>query len=188
MQLPLQITFRDMSPSEAVEHAIREHAEILDRFSGRIMSCRVVVESRHRKHHQGNLFDIRIDITVPGEEIVVSREPALRHAHEDVYVSVRDAFDAVRRRLEDYERRRRRQTKVHEPRREGRIAFLDYGKEFGFIETIDGREIYFHRNSIVKGRFDRLAVGDLVRFHEETGDEGPQASTVILEETRATAG
>ncbi len=188
MQLPLQITFRDMSPSEAVERVIREHAESLDRFSGRIMSCRVVVESHHRRRQQGNLFHLRIDITVPGEEIVVRREPVLRRSHEDVYVAVRDAFDAVRRRLEDYERRRRRQTKVHEPRREGRIAFLDYGKEFGFIETIDGREIYFHRNSIVNADFDRLAVGDLVRFHEETGDEGPQASTVHLEEARATAG
>ena len=103
MNLPLQITFRNMAPSEAVERRIWKHIEGLGKFSDRIMGCRVVVEARHHKHHQGNLFHIRIDMTVPGDEIVVSREPALHHTHEDVYVAFRDAFDAVRRRLEDYE-------------------------------------------------------------------------------------
>ncbi len=183
MRLPLQITYRNMSPSEAVDRVIRERAERLDQFCDRIMSCRVVVEARHRRHHQGRLYHLRIDLTAPGEEIVVSREPALHKTHEDVYVAVRDAFDAARRRIEDYVRRHRRQLKLHEPAPRGLIVHLDGDHDCGFIATPDGREIYFHRNSIVNADFDRLEVGDVVRFHEEAGEKGPQASTVHLEET-----
>jgi len=188
MSLPLQITFRDMPPSEAVERRIWKHIEGLGKFSDRIMSCRVVVEARHHKHHQGNLFHIRIAMTLPGGEIVVSREPPLHHAHEDVYVAFRDAFDAVRRRLEAYERRHRRQVKSHDIPPRGRIAFLNRADGYGFIETPDGREIYFHRNSVLDADFDRLEAGDLVRFHEEAGDNGPQASTVRVAEKLAVAG
>ncbi len=184
MRLPLQITYRNMSPSEAVERCIRERVERLDEFCDRIMGCRVVVETRHRRHHQGKLYHLRVDLTVPGDEIVVSRAPAMHKTHEDVYVAIRDAFDAARRRLEDYVRRRRRQFKLHEPAPRGRIVRLDATNDCGFIETADGREIYFHRNSIVNADFDRLNEGDAVRFHEEAGEKGPQASTVHLEETR----
>ena len=181
MRLPLQITFRNMPHSSAIELAVRERAEKLDRFSDLIMGCRVVVESRHRQHRQGKLHHVRIELIVPGEDIVVRREPALHHAYEDVYVAVRDAFDAARRRLEDYARRHSRRVKAHDEAPRGRIARLDYAKECGFIETPDGREIYFHRNSLVNADYDRLEAGDLVRFHEEAGEEGPQASTVHLE-------
>jgi ribosomal subunit interface protein len=114
MKLPVQITFRDMSPSEALEANVREKAQKLDRFYDRIMGCRVVVEAHHKHHHKGNLYHVRIDLTVPGQELVVSREPVEDHSHEDVYVAVRDAFDAARRQLEDYARRRRHQVKRHE--------------------------------------------------------------------------
>ena len=101
MKLPLQITFRNMEPSEAVEARIREKAEKLDRFCDQIMSCRVVFEAHHQHQHQGNLFHVRIDITVPDKEIVISREPGRHQAHEDAYVAIRDAFDAARRQLEN---------------------------------------------------------------------------------------
>ncbi len=182
MRLPLQITYRDMLPSEAVDRVIRERAERLDQFCDRITSCRVVVESRHHHRRQGTLYHIRIDLTAPGDEIVVSRESALHKTHEDIYVAIRDAFDAARRRLEDYVRRHRRQLKAHEAAPRGRIVRLDAINDYGFIETPDGREIYFHRNSVVDARFDRLTEGDTVRFHEEAGEEGPQASTVHVEE------
>ncbi len=185
MRLPLQITYRNVSPSESIERCIRERAESLDRFSDRIMACRVVVEARHRRHHQGSLFHLRVDITVPGEEIVVSREPALHRTHEDVYVAIRDAFDAARRRLEDSARRHRRQLKVHEAPPRGRIVRLDAINDCGFIGTPDGREIYFHRNSLLNAELERLVEGDVVRFHEEPGEQGPPASTVHLESARA---
>lgn len=187
MRLPLQISFRNMPHSEAVERAVVDRAAGLDRFSKQIMGCRVVVETRHR-HHQGNLYHIRIDLTLPGNEIVVGREPALHHSYEDVYVAVRDAFDAARRRLEDYARQRDQRVKIHEFPPHGHIARLDYGKGYGFIETPDGRELYFHRNSVLGADFDRLEVGDPVRFHEETGEKGPQASTVHVERKVHAAG
>ncbi len=185
MRLPLQITFRNVSPSESIERCIRDRAGSLDQFSDRIMACRVVVEARHRRHHQGSLFHLRVDLTVPGDEIVVSREPALHRTHEDVYVAIRDAFDAARRRLEDYARRQRRQLKAHEAPPRGKIVRLDAINDCGFIGTPDGREIYFHRNSVVNADFDRLEEGNVVRFHEEAGEKGPQASTVHLEQGRA---
>jgi cold shock CspA family protein len=180
MLLPLQVTFRNMPRSDAVEQAIRERAERLDRFCDRVMGCRVLVETRHRRR-QGNLFHIRIDLTLPGREIVVSREPTLHRAYEDVYVAIRDAFDAAGRRLEDFVRRDDMRVKAHELPPHGRIARLDRGNGYGFIGTPDGREIYFHRNSVVNAGFDRLEEGDPVRFHEEAGEKGPQASTVHVE-------
>ncbi len=114
MQLPLQITFRNMDPSLTVEHAVRLRADKLERFCDRITGCRVVVEAPHRQHHKGNLYHIRVDLTVPDDELVVSREAADQHAHEDVYVAVRDAFAAAKRQLQEYSRRRRGQVKRHE--------------------------------------------------------------------------
>ncbi len=178
MKLPLQIIFRNMRSSEPIEAAVREHADKLDQFYQHIMSCRVVIEMHHRHHHQGNLYHARVDLKVPDTEIVASREPAEHHAHEDVYVAIRDAFDAVRRQLEDYIRRRRGVVKQHDTAPYGRVAELypDYGK----IETPDGRLIYFHRNSVVGEDFGHLDLGTEVRFAEEMGELGPQASTVHI--------
>ncbi len=178
MELPIQITFRHMDSSQTIEGKIREYAAKLDRFHDHIMSCRVVIEAPHKHHHKGNLYHVRVDVTVPGDEIVVSREPDLHHAHEDPYVALRDAFDAVRRRLEDHVRRRRGEVKRHEPIPHGRISQLFPDEDYGRIETADGRNIYFHRNSVVDENFDSLEVGVEVRFAEEEGDAGPQASTV----------
>jgi ribosomal subunit interface protein len=187
MKLPLQITFREMPPSPAIEAKIREKAARLDRFAQHVMSCRVVVEAPHRRHHQGKLYHVRIDITLPGSELVVSREPAAHHAHEDVYVAIRDAFDASSRQLEDYVRRQRGKTKRHESPEHGYVARLAPDEDYGFIETPDGREVYFHRNSVLADGFDRLAIGDQVHFVEELGEKGPQASTVRVHRRSAAA-
>jgi ribosomal subunit interface protein len=178
MQVPLEITFRNLPPSPAIEADIREKAAKLDAFYDRITSARVVVETPHRQHRQGKLFHVRIDLRVPGRQLVVSREPAAHHAYEDVYVAIRDAFDNAKRQLEDYARETRGTVKTHAPSGHGRVARLPAGDGYGFIETPDGREIYFHRNSVVDGDFDRLNVGDDVRFSEEAGEQGPQASSV----------
>src|SRR3990172_6203701 len=105
MKLPIQIIFRNMESSAAIEAAVRERADKLNQFYEHIMSCRVVIELHHRHHHQGNLYHVRVDLKVPDTEIVATREPAEHHAHEDVYVAIRHSFHAVRRRLEDYVRR-----------------------------------------------------------------------------------
>ncbi len=107
MEKPLQITFRHMDPSDALEAKIRERAEKLEKFHDQIMSCHVIVEAPHRHQHKGKLYWIHLDITVPDGEIVVNRNPSKKTSHEDVYVAIRDAFNAARRRLEDHARRKR---------------------------------------------------------------------------------
>ena len=109
----VQITFRDMEPSAALEIRIRERAVRLERVFNRMTSCHVIVDAPHRHHHQGGLFHVRIDVTLPGHEFVVGRDPAKHHAHEDAHVAVRDAFVALRRQLEDYTRRQQGQVKTH---------------------------------------------------------------------------
>ena len=107
MPMPLQISFRNMDPSPAVEERIRKKAAKLERFHDRIVGCKVVVEAPHRHHHKGKLYSVRVDVSVPGKDVVVDRAKPTDHAHEDVYVAVRDAFAAAVRRLEDQTRKRR---------------------------------------------------------------------------------
>lgn len=178
MKLPLQISFRNMEPSAAMEDTIRKRAEELDQFYDQIMSCRVMVEGLHHHHRKGNLYHVRIDLTVPNDEIVVSREEDLHHSHTDVYVAIRDAFDAARRRLEDYSRRRQQHVKTHEAQPHGKVSQLFQQEGYGMITASDGREIYFHRNSVLNAPFDQLHIGTEVRFAEEQGEQGPQASMV----------
>jgi len=113
MKIPLQITFRGIPHSDAVEARIREKAAKLEKFSSDIMSCRVAVEAEHHHHHQGNLYHIRIDITTPHKEMAVSKEHYDKQAHEEIYVAIRDAFNAAGRQLEDYARIKRGDVKTH---------------------------------------------------------------------------
>ena len=180
MKLPLKVSFRHIDHSDALENYITERAEELDRFYDQIIHCDVVIEEDHRRHAQGNLFHVRLHVTLPGKELVVRREPKEHHAHEDAYVAVRDAFDAMRRQIEDYSRKRSQQVKHHELPPSGRVTVLEPLMDYGRIGTADGRDIYFNRNSVQDDRFDDLKVGSRVQFVEESGDEGPQASSVKI--------
>jgi ribosomal subunit interface protein len=180
MQTPLQVTFRNIEKSESVEARIRERVEKLEHFYDGIIGCRVVVEELHQHHRKGNHFHVRVEVSVPDAELVASREPDEHHRYTDVYVAIRDGFDAVGRQLEDYARRHDRRVKAHAVPPHGRISELNPAEGYGRITTLDGRLIYFHRNSVVEADFDRLQVGAEVRFAEEAGELGPQASTVHL--------
>jgi ribosome-associated translation inhibitor RaiA len=107
MHAPIQIVFHRMESSAAVEADVRRRLAKLEGASSRITSCRVAIEAPHRRHQQGRIFQVRVEIHVPGGHIVTGRSSDEHHAHEDVYVAVRDAFRAARRRLEDHARRRR---------------------------------------------------------------------------------
>ena len=180
MRVPLQISFRNLAPSESIAARIREKVDELEHFDPRIISCRVTVEALHRHHRKGRLYHVRVDLRVPGSDLVVSREHQLAHEHEDVYVAIRDAFDATVRKLEDFVRRRRADTKVHDVPLHGRLARLYAYEGYGFIDTPEGIEVYFHRNAVVGGNFEDLEIGDEVRFAMPAaeGDKGPQASMV----------
>jgi ribosome-associated translation inhibitor RaiA len=173
MKLPLQIVMRDIPHSDAVEADIRSRVEKLDQFYPDIMRCRVVVELDGKHKHQGKQFNVRIDMTVPGSEIVVDRERG-----EDLYVVLRDAFDAAKRRLEDFARRQRGEVKTHEPIIQGRIARILADEGYGFITTADGKELYFSRDNVVHPLFEHLKPGMAVTFLEEVGAEGLQAKRV----------
>ncbi|MBI3757738.1 MAG: HPF/RaiA family ribosome-associated protein [Deltaproteobacteria bacterium] len=176
MQLPVQITAHDFLLPENLEEEIREKAAKLDSYYDGIMRCRVVIEAPVGHHRRGGPYNVRIDLTVSGGELVVNRQN-----NEELPVSIRDAFDAMRRRLEDYARHQRGAVKIHEePLLQGRISKLIPREGYGFLTTPDGREIYFHRNSVLDPGFDKLDVGTEVRFAEEQGEKGPQASTVHI--------
>jgi len=185
LQIPLQITWRNIPKSAALEADIQAKVEKLDEFYDHIMSCRVVVEKSHGRHRKGNLYRLRLDITVPDKEIVVTRDPIDDHAHEDMYVSIHDAFDAARRQLQDYVRVRRGQVKQHDEHRVGRVLRRIPAEDYGFLVTEDGREIYFHRQSLINFDFDRLEDGMEVTFVEEVLDEGTQAKMVSVGKQRA---
>lgn len=178
MQLPLQITFRNLARSEAVAARVEERAAKLEQHYDGIIGCRVAIDAAHKHHRRGNRYHVRVEVTVPDRGLVASREPDEHHAYTDVYVAIRDAFDSIRRQLEEYARTRRRQVKSHEVPRHGRIVELDAERGYGRIESSDGRLIYFHRNGVLDAGFDDLQIGTEVRFDEEMGERGPQASTV----------
>jgi cold shock CspA family protein len=192
-----------MAPSEIIEAHIRDAAQKLDVFYDEIMGCRVLVEIPHQHHRKGKRYHVRIDLTVPGSEFAIKREPKLitdrplrfrkapdnveleesrelskYAAHDDIQLAIRDAFDAARRKLQDYARRRRGVLKVHEGSPHAHVSKLFPEERYGFLETPDGREIYFHANSVIDSGFGGLKIGAEVHFVEEPREKGPQATTV----------
>jgi ribosomal subunit interface protein len=169
------IKLKDVPPSDAIEARITDRVSRLGRFYDRIMGCRVTIEQTQRRHHQGKLFNVRVDLTVPGSELVINRDENV-----DLYVAIRDAFDAAERKLESFARKQRGEVKSHGETPLGRVVRLFPERGYGFIETSDGREIYFHRNSVIEPDFELLEIGTGVVFAEEEGDKGPQAARVAV--------
>lgn len=175
MENPIQITSRDFELTEAIKSEIMEKTGKFTKFYDRITRCRVVVEAPHRHQQDGRLYNVQIYLKVPGTELIVKREP-----NEDLYVAIRDSFDAAVRKLEDFARRNRGDVKRHDEPPIARITSLFPEMGYGFITTLDNREIYFHENSVVNRDFRHLKEGMEVRFNEEKGEKGPQASSVTV--------
>jgi len=180
MQVPPEIVFREVSRTPAVDRAIEAGIAQLEEVHDRIMACRIAAELPHKRHKNGNLYRVRVDVTIPGAEIVVSRLPPDDQTNDDIVVAIAEAFDTTRSRLLEHERKRRGSSfKPVEPPPKGRVTKLFSGEGYGFVESVDGRELYFHENSVQGKGFAALAVGQAVRFTEELGDKGPQAIVVI---------
>jgi cold shock CspA family protein len=176
----LEISYRDVQKIDAIENLIKEKTEKLEKLCNYITSCRVAVEKPQKHQRSGSSYRVRIDLTVPpGHELVVRREAGQGNVHEDLTTVIRDAFDAVQRQLKELVERQRGGIKTH-PRQEVRavVSKLFKNEGFGFIKTIDGREIYFHRNSVLDDEFDSLTEGTGVSFTEQPSEKGPHASTV----------
>ncbi len=176
MQISPQITIKDIPHSAALQARIIQKINKLNSHFPRIMTCRVVVEIPQKHQHQGKLFNVRIDITLPGEEF-----PITKNVNEDVYVAIRDAFGDADRRLEEFTNKihgEGRANHVKIPLR-GTVDRIFSNLGYGFIEALDGHDVYFH-HSVVKPAFKHLTVGTPVHFLEEMGEKGPQASRVKL--------
>ncbi|HEX4963328.1 MAG TPA: ribosome-associated translation inhibitor RaiA [Thermoanaerobaculia bacterium] len=178
MQIPLEISTRDVTLSPPVEAELRKRTEKLERHYQRITSCRIAVERPTGNHHNGGgPYRVRVDVTVPGSELVADKQA------EEVFAAIRDAFDAAERQVEAFSQRRRGDVKTPVVPPEGEVVRIFSDEGFGFLSAPDGREVYFHRNAVLDPPgFDKLAVGARVRFAEQQGFEGPQASTVSLVE------
>jgi cold shock CspA family protein/ribosome-associated translation inhibitor RaiA len=161
-----------VDPLEAEIHA---RAAKLEEFFGGIVGCRVTLHQPPGHSQKGAPFEVDINLHVPGEHLVVNRR---RNA--DLGLAVGIAFDAMERQLEDYVRRTRGFVKEDAKAARGRIRLLFKAEGYGFIRADDGRDIYFHRNSVLEPGFDAVEPGAEVRYAEEPGDKGPQASTVVL--------
>ncbi len=181
MEQPLKIVFRKILPAhkEALDPIIREHAARLEKYFSKIISCRVVVQKVQGRRHVGDLYRTSIMITVPHREIVVNREHPRHHSHEDMFVTVGHAFEDAARQLEEYARMQYKDMKDHDLLPHGVISKLYLEDGFGFIQGFGGKEIYFHKNSVIDG-FESLEIGTEVHYEEEEGEKGPQASTVKI--------
>ena len=181
MQTPVQIDFQGVDVSQRTREAIAKHVDQLEQRCGRVTACRVVLKGPGDHHRTGGLYEVNIRLALPdGREVDVSRTPTADERHSDLSFAINDAFKRARRCLQDQVRRMQGQVKQHEAQPIGTVARLDGSGECGFIQTGDGQEIYFHRNSVLNNAFSKLKVGTRVTYIEQAGEKGAQASTVRL--------
>jgi len=181
MQTPPEIQFQGMAGTPAVRDAVDKHVAELEQRWGRITACRVVIKAPGQHHRKGGLYEVHVRLALPdGREVNVARTPPDDERHADLTFAVDDAFKHARRQLQDEVRRAQGQVKHREGPAAGTVASIDPSGEFGFIETEDGQEIYFHRNSVLDAGFSQLQVGSRVTYAEEPGEKGIQATTVKL--------
>ena len=181
METPLELTFHNLPSSPAIEAEIQKRVAKLEKIYGNLISCRVSVESLHNQHRTGNVYEVHIEMHLPGRKLVVSREP--HHTKEnpargDVLLSVRDAFKAAESQLRSFSKKRQGEVKPHAAAVQGRVSELHREQDFGYLTTNEGSLLYFHRNSVMNGDFDKLELGEEIQFVEALGDTGPTASKV----------
>ena len=176
MLLPIQLTVRDISNSDALQATIRRKADKLQTYYKRITSCRVVVEIAQNHKHQGKLYNVRVDVTVPGKELVSTHKK-----HQDVYVAIREAFSVLGRQLEEHSRKRHGRVKAHNHINHGYVTRIVADEGYGFIEDLLGDQYYFSITNTAYPTFEKLMVGDSVAFVSESMSDGLQAHHVIRE-------
>jgi cold shock CspA family protein len=182
MKVPLTMTFRNVPKSPAIESLIRKQAAKLERICPHLVSCRVAIEKPQSHQKSGNSFRVRLNVTVPPEhELATLRNAGEGDLHEQLPTVVRRAFDATQRQLKKLVDKQRGMTKAHPAQSvAGLVSRLFRREGYGFIQTPEGREIYFHKNSVSAGEFTCLEIGTGVQWNEEEGENGPQATTVRI--------
>lgn len=181
METPAKVDFQGASLNEHVQQSVLAHISALERRFGRITACRIAVTAPSGHHHSGGQYEIAVRLALPdGREVNVDRTASADERFADPTFAINDAFRRARRCLQDEVRRMRGEVKLHAAPPLATIARIDAAGGYGFLATADGREVYFHRNSVLDGGFEKLAAGTRVAFVEEQGEKGPQASTVRI--------
>jgi len=181
MQVTPQIVFHDVERSEWVENYIVERVQRLDRFAGGNTTCRVTLAKEHASHNKGNRYSVMVEVrTPPQHDLAVRKQKEIREMRNQLPALINLAFGAIERQLKRTAALRRYEEKAHDGQPHGMVEKL-FAEGYGFIRKLDdNQQFYFHRNSVLHGDFERLAVGTEVRFNPEDGEEGPQASSVQI--------
>ncbi|MFP4431390.1 MAG: HPF/RaiA family ribosome-associated protein [Spirochaetaceae bacterium] len=178
MNVPLELSFRNDTRSPDIEDLVRARVDRLERFNDHISSCRVAVEAPQQHMDSGSRYRVRVDVTVPpGHELVARREPGDGSIQDNLQQVVRDVFTDMERQVKELNERQHGHEKTH-PQQQATGIVDKLFDDYGFIRNLDGRDVYFHKNSVLHHDFDRLATGTGVNYMEEMGEKGLQASSV----------
>jgi cold shock CspA family protein/ribosome-associated translation inhibitor RaiA len=179
MQTPIEIDFQGLKGNEHLRACVLKHVAVLEERFGRITACRVVIRAPSERHRTGGAYEIAIRLSLPqGREVDIRRSETADERHADPTFALNDAFKRARRRLRDQARRMQGHVKAHDGPPIATVSKFDDVTGFGFLETADGREVYFHKNAVLNGGARHIAPGVRVTYFEEMGDKGAQASTV----------
>ena len=178
--IPYKIICRDFNLSPSIEDSVQEHLEKVERLWDRILQCEVVIALPHQRHQRGKIYHVRLEFRVPGKDIIVNREPERNDAHADFFVALKDAFRAAERLIKTQKRKTRGEVKEHYGPPHARVVRLFLDDDYGFVQSPEGIDVYFHRNSVLNGDFDKLIIGTEVRFEQEMGANGPQVTSMKI--------
>lgn len=182
MDEPLEITYRGVQKSEAIENLVHRQMSRLERVGQHIVSASVAIEQPHQHQRTGSKYRVRIRLLIPPRhEIAVEHKSTEGDLHEPLPKVIRETFEAARRQVQELRERLRGEVKSHPEQQTAAVVSKLYPSEgYGFLTTADERNVYFHRNSVLHDDFDRLEPGTGVAFVETQGDKGPQASSVQI--------
>ncbi len=181
MDVPPEIAFRNVDPSDRLKALILEGIEKLEKVHPHLISCRTTVADTTPGRHSGNTYRVQLEMAVPNRTVIVDQSDPEAIEHQDVEQAIRQAFSIARNRLQEVKERSRGEVKTSRLPPHGRVTKLlvdDEGVRYGFLESREGRQIYFHEEALVDLDIEELEVGDEVRYAAAEGEKGPQASTV----------
>jgi ribosomal subunit interface protein len=179
MQVPIEIAYHQVTKSEAIDQLIREKADHLEQFCDHIISCAVAVERPNLHQRSGNPYRVRVDLHVPPRHEIAAIAGQQHNAmHDDLETVVIDAFEKAGRQLKKLNERQSGETKTHSSEPVAVITKLNLEEGYGFVTDLEGRDIYFDRQSLSGHEFERLALGMPAVFTEEPGPNGPVATTL----------
>lgn len=187
MQVPLDITYRDVDKNDFIDDLIRRKAAKLEKACPHMTSCRVVVSQDQKQQRTGNIYRVHINMQVPpGHSLTADRKGLVAKIHEDLPPLIREVFEAAVRQVRDLAEQQKGRVKTHpEQQTSAFVHRLFPAEDYGFIKSLEGQDIYFHRNSLVNADFDAIQVGTGVAYEVTEGEEGLQATSVRVIEQKS---